>query len=75
MLVYSSEHFHSKVNGHCYEYYSRDAICGNCGIIIGRQTCYNYSKGNKDKREYYFEDREKNNYKFCPYCGKPLYTL
>ena len=69
MFVYSSPNFNPKRNGHGYEYYSRDAICGECGSVIGRQECYNYTK---EPREYSFYNREKNNYEFCPYCGKPL---
>lgn len=74
MIVYSSEHFHSTVNGHGYKYYSRDAICGECGCVIGRQECYDYNK-DKSKMKFSFREREKNSYEFCPYCGKPLYTL
>lgn len=69
MLVYSSEKFNPKRNGHGYEYYSRDGICGECGSVIGTLECYNY---NKEPREYSFYNREKNSYEFCPYCGEPL---
>ena len=68
MLVYSSGHFNPKRNGHGYEYYSRDAICGECGSVIGKQDCYD----TKEPKKYFFYDREKNDYKFCPYCGKKL---
>ena len=71
MLVYSSAKFNPKRNGHGYEYYSRDAICGECGCVIGRQECYNYNK-DESKMKFSFREREKNSYEFCPYCGKKL---
>ena len=71
MLVYSSENFNPKRNGHGYEYYSRDAICGCCGKVIGKQICYEYEQKEK---EYFFENREINYYKFCPYCGNEINT-
>lgn len=69
MLVYSSGKFVGKRNGHGYEYYTRDAICGECGKIIGSQDCYELSP---KEQKYFFRDRDKKHYVFCPYCGKPL---
>lgn len=69
MLVYSSPRFNPKRNGHGYEYYSRDAICGCCGKVIGIQVCYGYTP---KERKYFFENREINYYQFCPYCGELL---
>lgn len=67
MLVYSSSyHVPKRPGGHGYEHDIRDAICGNCSKVIGRQTKYD------NKEEFYFDDREKNEYTFCPYCGKVI---
>jgi hypothetical protein len=40
--------------------------CKCCGEEIGTQSS---NKGDK----FYFDDRKQANYKFCPYCGQPLY--
>ena len=69
MLVYSSPRFNPKKDGHGYEYYSRDGICGECGAVIGQQVCYEHKPMEK---KFFFKDRDKNNYEFCPYCGKSL---
>ena len=70
MLVYSSGQFVGKRNGHGYEYYKRDAICGECGSVIGEQNCYEHSP---KEQEYFFKDRDKQKYKFCPYCSAKLF--
>lgn len=69
MLVFSSPRFNPKRDGHGYEYYSRDAICGECGSVIGSQSCYEHKPM---EEKFYFENRDKNYYEFCPYCGKKL---
>lgn len=48
---------------HSYDRYVRDALCSECGKIIGEQAKYpDFHK------EFYFND-EKNDYEYCPYCG------
>ena len=67
MLVYSSSSYVPKApGGHGYEHYTRDAICGNCGKVIGNQIKFT------DEEGFYFYTREKNEYIYCPYCGKEL---
>ena len=50
-----------------YCMYERKAICDSCNTQIGRQNCIN--------REgiFHFEIRAMDKYKYCPYCGKPLF--
>ena len=67
MLVYSNSSYVPATRGtNWYDWYTRSAICGQCGKQIDTQSS---TKG----EEFYFDSREKANYKFCPYCGKPLY--
>lgn len=65
MLIYTRPKYVPQsraTNG--YDYYERDVICNKCGETIGTQKLYSNSK------DFWFENREKANYKFCPYCGK-----
>lgn len=48
-----------------YDKYIREVYCV-CGKKIGTQTKY------VDCNNFTFDEREKQNYKFCPYCGKPI---
>ena len=67
MLVYSKPRYVPESRAtNWYSYYTRSAICGQCGEEIDTQTS---NKGDK----FYFDVREKAQYKFCPYCGEPLY--
>ena len=50
-----------------YHMSERNAICGNCGTRIGKQRCTN------TEDVFYFEIRVMDRYKYCPYCGKPLF--
>lgn len=75
MLVYSSEKFigaHENTSisyrNHSYDRHVRDAICGNCGKLIGEQIKY----PNFDK-QFYFENTETRKWKHCPYCSEKLY--
>lgn len=63
-VIYTEPRFRGKdSNGHGYERYEREVYCV-CGKKIGTQTKYN------GWDNFSFDDREKANYKFCPYCGK-----
>lgn len=65
-VIYTEPHFVGKgPGGHGWEHYVRQVYCA-CGKQIGTQTKYD---GHND---FYFDDREKADYKFCPYCGKEL---
>lgn len=65
-VIYTEPHFHTTDrNGHGYEKYTREVYC-ICGKKIGTQTKYS------DCKDFAFDDREKKNYKFCPYCGKSI---
>jgi len=67
MLIYSNP-FYIEDNGNGYDLDLRDAICRNCLKVLGRQENY------RDIDEKFkFPEREKNEYKFCPYCGEELY--
>lgn len=48
---------------HSYDRYVRDALCSECGKIIGEQNKYP-----DFDTDFYFVD-EKNDYTHCPYCG------
>lgn len=70
-MVYSSTEFiraHQDVTqrryNHSYDRYVREAICSKCGTAIGEQDCY----PDFPNLGFQFQD-EKDNYKFCPYCG------
>lgn len=49
---------------HYYDREVRDAICSNCGVIIGEQVKYDM-----DKKFHFDDTKEKDNYSYCPYCG------
>lgn len=62
-VIYTEPRFQGKDARGCgYEKYIREVYC-TCGKKIGTQTKYD-SWG-----EFYFDDKEKAEYKFCPYCG------
>ena len=61
-MLYSREKFF-KDNLNHYDGYERDAICSSCGTVIGEQTKYS------DWNNFSFNEREKNDYVYCPYCG------
>ena len=67
MLVYSNS-FYIKDNGNGYSLHIRDAICSNCGKIIGRQEKYE-----RMYKEFAFSNREKAEWGYCPYCASKLY--
>lgn len=74
MLIYSTETLiiahadkRNPYYNHHYDRYVRDAACSKCGRALGEQVKY----PDFDK-EFKFELVEKNNYKFCPYCGEKL---
>ena len=63
MLIYTEPRYvpSSRATNY-YDYYERDVLCNKCGKTIGKQS--KYTDG------FYFNEREKANYKFCPYCGE-----
>ena len=65
-VIYTEPQFKGKTaGGHGYERYEREVYCA-CGKKIGNQTKY------ENWDDFAFDDKEKANYKFCPYCGNPL---
>ena len=64
-VIYTEPRYIGKTNGHGYEHYEREVYC-TCGKKIGTQTKYD---GWKD---FCFDNREKADYKFCPYCGTTI---
>lgn len=65
-IIYTEPRFEGKdAMGHGYERHVRDVYC-TCGKKIGTQTKYT------DWNNFCFDNREKADYKFCPYCGKEL---
>ena len=64
-VIYTEPRFKGKVMGHGYEYYEREVYCA-CGKKIGTQSKYD------GWDNFCFNEREKKDYKFCPYCGKEL---
>ena len=62
-VIYTEPRFQGKdARGRGYEKYIREVYC-TCGKKIGTQTKYD------SWDEFYFDDKEKAEYKFCPYCG------
>jgi len=45
----------------------RDVVCMNCYNTIDKQKAWDKNK------EYVFSSSEKNEWKFCPYCGENFY--
>lgn len=77
MLVYSTERFikaHLDIDrsyfNHNYDRIARDAICGNCGYVIGEQSHYTHFRS----KEFSFDDSHKNEWICCPKCGEPFYN-
>ena len=65
-IIYTEPHFKGKDKmGHGYERYEREVYC-ICGKKIGTQTKYD------GWDNFNFDNREKADYKFCPYCGQEL---
>lgn len=52
---------------HTHDRWEREAYC-DCGNLIGTQV--KYSK----RKKFYYKDIEKEDYKFCPYCGEKLHA-
>jgi DNA-directed RNA polymerase subunit RPC12/RpoP len=67
MLVYSNPVYISD-NGNGYSLDVRDVICSNCGKVIDRQEKYR-----NIYKDFAFSENEKEQWKFCPYCGEKLY--
>lgn len=68
-MIYSNS-FYIKNNGNGYSLDVRDAICSNCHKVIDRQEKYT-----DIHKEFRFSNDEKQNYKFCPYCGHEFKIL
>lgn len=49
---------------HSYDRETRLAICCSCGEVIGEQNKYIFDD------IFYFCEKEKEKYRFCPYCGE-----
>lgn len=50
---------------HTHDRWERDVYCG-CGNLIGTQIRYSR------RENFYYKDVEKNDYRFCPYCGAKM---
>lgn len=69
MLIYTEPQYHGKRPGdHGYVHYTREVYC-TCGKKLGTQTKYD------GQSSFSFDEREKADYKFCPYCGKEIVML
>lgn len=68
MMIYSTPKFIKGDNRQSYyDCYTREALCGSCGTSIGTQNKYD------GYDNFSFEVRVINDYRYCPYCGKPLF--
>lgn len=68
MMIYSTPKFFKGDNRRSYyDVYEREALCGSCGKSIGTQHKY------EGYNDFAFEIRAIKDYKYCPYCGKPLF--
>ena len=61
-VIHTEPRYIGKVNGHGYERYEREVYCA-CGKKIGTQSKYD------GWDDFHFDNKEKAEYKFCPYCG------
>ena len=62
-VIYTEPCFKGKDARGCgYEKYVREVYC-TCGKKIGTQSKYD------GWNDFYFDNKEKAEYKFCPYCG------
>ena len=62
-VIHTEPRFEGKDSrGHGYEKYIREVYC-TCGKKIGTQSKY------VGWNDFYFDNKEKAEYKFCPYCG------
>ena len=69
MLVYSNSFYEqANITNSGYDREIRDAICNQCGKVVGRQQKY---CGIDD--DWSFEKRDYNDFKYCPYCGRSVY--
>lgn len=73
MIVFSKERFYlahcCEFPGYTFDTTQRDVICADCGNIIGTQVRWEVY----DDRKFIFqEDREKDKYHYCPYCGSEM---
>jgi DNA-directed RNA polymerase subunit RPC12/RpoP len=66
MLIYSNS-FYIEDNGNGYDLDERDAICSKCHKVIDRQVKY---RGTSE--DFGFSTKEKEEYKYCPYCGEKI---
>jgi hypothetical protein len=69
MLIYSDS-FYVADNGNGYSLNKRDAICSKCHKVVGRQEKYDVFD---TEFKFKIDDCEKKDWRFCPFCGKPLY--
>lgn len=63
-FIKAHQDIHRPKYNHSYDRYSREVECSKCGKTIGEQDHYtDWTEG-----VWRFQN-EKDNYKFCPYCG------
>lgn len=62
-LIYAHQDRNRPYYNHSYDRDVRDALCSECGKVIGEQVRYPHFK-----ESFHFED-EKAKYTHCPYCG------
>ena len=74
-MFYSNPYFIKAHQNRSIRYYNngydrevRDAICSNCGAVIGEQQKYEI------ENQFHFIENEKENYTHCPYCGHEFKT-
>ncbi len=67
-VIYTEPKYHNGRSG--YEFYTREVYC-TCGKRLGTQTKYH----GQDNFSFDYDDRDKAEYKFCPFCGKEIVLL
>ena len=65
-VIYTEPIYHQSHKG--YDFYNRAVYC-TCGKKLGTQTKY------EGQNDFSFVEREKAEYKFCPFCGKEIVIL
>ena len=63
-MFYSNTRFIKANHPNAYDKEVRDALCRNCGCVIGEQLRYPHLKS-----EVFNFASEKDSYEYCPHCG------
>ena len=66
-FIKAHENIESSYYNHSFDRFVRDAFCSKCNNFIGEQVKYPDLQ-----KKFSFSENDKNEYVFCPFCGKKL---